>query len=180
MRNEYQQPLPVWKDIHVQRMLREVSEWGFWDQPASRSGKWHRPNETQWQHALGVLNKASLIWKTVDGMFSLLEYRAFLIAALFHDVGKHFNFDEHDAEAYHWLSSQDESMAAQIALHHMGKWRSAKAESMINGICSPVGLRLGALLSFCDYADAMFHWRESPECMPHWKDVTEKETEHAC
>ena len=136
----------------------------FWHQPASTTGKNHRPGQTQGDHAYGVFRLAVLHWRRCPWKAVRKNWkikRSFLRAALFHDVGKKDDRYNHDVASYVWLMHHGDPLAGYFALCHMGRWGSVEVKDILNMpiICdlhaqAPFRWLAGAL-QVCDYTDAI-------------------------
>jgi len=162
-------PCPLLSDPNIRKLISYIGDW--WDTPASRSGQWHKPGQTQWGHAVGVLNNSVILWQVMaKSYYDFTAPEPLFVAALFHDVGKMVNSEEHDYWSGEWLVSRGYEDAGEIAAQHMGKWGSYRA-SRIRRIAGTTAFFMGEVLHIADYLDAMQHFRETPACRPDWREL---------
>ena len=135
----------------------------FWESPASIRG-FHRPKQTQGDHARRVFSLACRFWRRVPWNHIRLSrrvFRSFLRAALFHDVGKITDRQRHELEGFRWMLPRD-PLAAFFILHHMGRWSCLEKiekdllikQSGLAHLATPEHVWLCDLLSAADYAEA--------------------------
>lgn len=134
----------------------------FWKEPSSRRGL-HAPGETQGSHARGVFLLAAAHWRRVPWVHVRKNRslcRSYLRAAMFHDAGKKFDRDRHEAMGFEWMLPRDE-VAAFIILSHMGRWGPGVVEKMnilydfkADHLNNPTNQYLADMVASCDYTQA--------------------------
>lgn len=145
-------------------------EW--WLSPASLTGQHHPPGQTQLSHALSVYRAARWAWRRVPWAAvrcNPRRRRSFLLAALYHDIGKHVDRDRHEMAGADMMVARD-PVAAYLILHHSGRWGPSYSQRigyMVDTWISDTvrmidyddeRMRwLGDLLGSVDYADAHRH-----------------------
>lgn len=139
----------------------------FWNQPASRSGRFHRPGQTQRGHALGVLALSFRMWSRFEDKIRMNRslMRSFFRAALFHDVGKAMGeYKVHEALGAYWLFDHGDRVAAYLVLHHMGIFGMNRQSRLV--IIQELELwdldfltmhRICDMLASCDFVEATCH-----------------------
>ena len=164
-------------------------EW--WAGPASVSGDHHPPGQTNLTHALSVWRCARWAWRRVPWAYlrhSPRHRRAFLLAALYHDIGKSIDRANHETAGASWALRRwpDLPMVAYLIVAHSGRWGPTwcdRQKWMLNHETAVPWQRvidldneqhrwLADLLAGCDYVDAHRHeiWKPSAEIPVGWAD----------
>jgi hypothetical protein len=141
----------------------------WWAGPASASGQHHPPGQTCLSHALGVWRAARLAWRRVpwdDLRASWQAHTDFLVAALYHDVGKCRSREAHEIDGASWAIERwpDRPLRAYLILAHSGRWGpswSARVAWLVEHHLLHLDNErhrwLADLLAGCDYVDAYRH-----------------------
>ena len=150
-------------------LLDQLAPARWWDGPASLTGRHHPPGQSNRSHALGTLRAARWAWRRVPWQSvrrDPRQRRAFMLAAIFHDIGKTVDRENHEiAGAQIALDTwPTQPLIAYLVLHHSGRWGPAYAPRIawmvqhgIIEVDTPRNRWLSDLLSSCDYFDAHRH-----------------------
>lgn len=121
-------------------------------------------------HARGTLALARWAWRRIaDDRLRLnaTTRRAFLLAAIFHDVGKSADRGDHERAGAEIVLQAwpKQPLVAFLVLHHSGRWGPPQPElqqwlidhQIIEAVDTQENRRLAELLAGADYIDAHRH-----------------------